>query len=242
MPEKSVVLLSGGVDSTTCLALALFNAKNVPERVIALSFNYGQKHTNELERAKKVAEYYGVRHIIVDIDPSIFDAGRSTLLKNSAREIEHGAYSEQLARLGGEGTVDTYVPFRNGLMLSYACALAYSNEIENVYFGAHADDAAGRAYPDCTPAFAQAIRESMEEGTSGKVTLKAPFIHLFKHNIVEVGLSLGVPYELTWSCYEGKDEPCGECGTCIDRARAFERNGIEDPAIQNQNMKVRKPQ
>lgn len=225
---KAVVLLSGGIDSTTCLALAVdeLGSKNV----IALNMFYGQKHDKEMESAKAVASYYGVDYREMDMS-IVMESSNCPLLKHSDREIKHLSYGEQLARMGGSGTVDTYVPFRNGLFLSAATAIAISEGASRVYYGAHADDAAGSAYPDCSQQFAEAMNNAMYEGSGKTVRLMSPLIGLNKTEVVRLGLGLGAPYKLTWSCYEGGEKPCGECGTCIDRARAFRENGVEDPAM-----------
>jgi 7-cyano-7-deazaguanine synthase len=115
--------------------------------------------------------------------------------------------------------------------LSYAAAIAVSIGAEVVYYGAHADDAAGRAYPDCTPEFAKSMAMAIYEGSGQTCQLEAPLLNMNKSQVVATGLKLKAPYHLTWSCYEGGSEPCGECGTCIDRAKAFEINGVSDPAM-----------
>ena len=126
--------------------------------------------------------------------------------------------------------MSTYVPFRNGLFLSSAAAIAVSRDCEEIYYGAHADDAAGNAYPDCSQAFNSAMGRAIYLGSGNMVKVAAPFVGKTKADVVGMGLKLKVPYELTWSCYEGGDKPCGSCGTCIDRKRAFELNGVKDPA------------
>lgn len=224
---KAVVLLSGGVDSATCLAMAVNSYGN--DEVTALSIHYGQKHEKEIECARKLAEYYKVKHIEHDVS-SVMDFSSCPLLKDRG-EIEHKSYAEQLKAKGGEGTVDTYVPFRNGLFLSVATAIALSLYASEVWYGAHLDDAAGRAYPDCTSEFVDSMRLAILEGTAYQVTLRAPLIFFNKAGVVEAGLRLDVPYQYTWSCYEGGDKPCGECGTCLDRQKAFELNGVKDPAM-----------
>ncbi len=226
---KAVVLLSGGVDSTTCLAMAV--EKHGKEKVYALSVYYGQKHSRELEAAKKVADYYGVDNGRVPLD-EVFKFSDCPLLAKSTQQIKHEAYSEQLAKMGGEGTVDTYVPFRNGVLLSYAAAIAVSVGACEIYYGAHADDAAGRAYPDCTPEFYEAIDKAIYEGSGRKCNVIAPLISMNKAQVVKEGLRLKAPYKFTWSCYEGGERPCGECGTCLDRAAAFAANGVKDPALE----------
>lgn len=231
MSTKALVLLSGGIDSTTCLALAI--DQHGAENVHTLSIYYGQKHNREMQSAWDVAKHYGVSYQRIDLAP-IMQFSDCSLLKHSTHEIKHSSYFEQLKELGGSGTVETYVPFRNGLMLSTAAAYALSLGAEIIYYGAHADDAAGSAYPDCTPEFTDAINEAIYQGSGKKVSVNAPLIGLTKDQVVSLGLSLNAPYQLTWSCYEGMEEPCGTCGTCIDRSNAFFLNGVSDPAIQNQ--------
>ena len=123
------------------------------------------------------------------------------------------------------------MPFRNGLFLSAAASLALSLDCGYIYYGAHSDDAAGNAYPDCTEHFYKSMGDAIFEGSGKECSLEAPFINHNKADVVKEGLQLGVPYHLTWSCYEGGDKPCGHCGTCIDRQAAFEANGVKDPAL-----------
>ena len=226
--QKAVVLLSGGIDSTTCLAMAVdeYGSNNV----VALNMLYGQKHDKEIESAKAVAKWYGVPYYEMDMS-AVMQYSDCPLLKHSHKAIKHESYSDQLMEMGGKGTVDTYVPFRNGLFLSAAAAFALSVGATKVYYGAHADDAAGSAYPDCSEKFAEAMNQAIEEGSGSAVKLVAPLITMTKGEVVHAGLSLKAPYHLTWSCYEGGDTPCGECATCIDRARAFAENGVTDPAL-----------
>ena len=227
---KALVLSSGGVDSTTCVAIAVY--KYGKENVITASLYYGQKHDKELQCARKVAEYYGVRHIEEDISNVMKYAGEvCSLVKGSKEEIVDMSYADQIKQ-NGEGRVGTYVPFRNGLLLSIATAFAdslFPDEEVEIFYGAHADDAAGEAYADCSPEFAEAMDKAINLGTYGKIHINRPLIHMNKATVVKTGLELNVPYELTWSCYHGGEKACGKCGTCIDRKRAFEANGVEDP-------------
>ena len=226
---KALVLNSGGVDSTTCVGLAV--QKYGKENVITASLYYGQKHDKELQCARKIAEYYGVEHIEEDISNVMKYAKDVCTLMKGGNEIEHKSYAEQMAE-NGEGRVATYVPFRNGLLLSIATAYAdslFPGEEVEVYYGAHADDAAGEAYADCSPEFAKAMDEAISIGTYGKIHINRPLINMNKAGVVKIGLEIGVPYELTWSCYEGGEKACGTCGTCIDRINAFKLNGVQDP-------------
>lgn len=226
---KALVLNSGGVDSTTCVAIAV--DKYGKDNVVTASLYYGQKHDKELKCAQKIADYYGVRHIERDISSVMEFAKDVCALMKGGEEIEHASYAEQIKE-HGEGRVATYVPFRNGLFLSIAAAVAdsiFPGEKVEIFYGAHADDAAGRAYADCSPEFAAAMDEAINIGTYGNITVNRPLINLNKAGVVKIGLGLNVPYELTWSCYEGGEKQCGTCGTCIDRKAAFEANGVKDP-------------
>ncbi len=224
---KALVLASGGIDSSTCLGLAVerFGCENV----IALSISYGQKHDREIQAARAVAAHYDVPLIEQDLT-DIFRFSNCSLLRHSDNEIPQAAYSDQINASDGK-PVSTYVPFRNGLFLSSAAAIALSNDCSLIYYGAHSDDAAGSAYPDCSEAFNQAMNQAIYEGSGHQLKIEAPFIGLTKADVVACGLKIGVPYELTWSCYEGGEKPCGKCGTCIDRMKAFEANGVKDPAL-----------
>lgn len=224
--EKILVLSSGGIDSTTCLAIAI--DKVGKENVEALNITYGQKHVKEVKQAEKIAEYYGINHTHIDLS-EIMKYSNCSLLQHSTESIKHQAYADQLAEMGGEGTVDTYVPFRNGLMLSTAASYAISKGCTQIYYGAHADDAAGRAYPDCTPEFSEAMNTAIYEGSGRLVKMVAPLINLNKAGVVKIGIELKAPYHLTWSCYEGGEKQCGSCGTCIDRQMAWKINGYIDP-------------
>ena len=223
---KALVLFSGGIDSTTCLGLAVKKYGN--ENVIALSVEYGQKHSKEIEAAIKIAEYYKVEHLSLDL-AKIFQYSTCSLLKGSDEEIPEESYAEQLKKTNG-APVSTYVPFRNGLFLASAASIALSKDCSVILYGAHSDDAAGSAYPDCSSAFNNAMNTAIWEGSGKQLKIEAPFVDLKKADVVKMGLGIGVPYHLTWSCYEGGNKPCGKCGTCIDRKRAFELNGTTDPA------------
>lgn len=224
---KALVLFSGGLDSTTALALAI--SKYGAPNVLALSISYGQKHTKEIEAAIAITKHYQVEHLFLDLE-KIFTYSDCSLLSHSGEEIPEKSYAEQIKQTKAEKPVSTYVPFRNGLFLSSAASLAISKGCSIIYYGAHADDAAGFAYPDCSFVFNEAMNSAIWEGSGHQLKIEAPFVHSTKADIVKIGLDLDVPYELTWSCYEGGDKPCGKCGTCIDRAAAFAANGIKDPA------------
>ena len=227
---KALVLFSGGVDSSTCLGMAV--EKYGAENVIALSIYYGQKHDKEMQAAKKTAEYYGVELRTLDLALIFADSDCSLLAKNDTA-IPEESYADQLAKTGGK-PVSTYVPFRNGLFLSSAASIAISNNCGVIYYGAHSDDAAGNAYPDCSEEFNNAMNEAIYLGSGKQLRIEAPFVSVTKADVVRMGLELKVPYELTWSCYEGGKKPCGVCGTCRDRIAAFEANGVTDPLMKGE--------
>ena len=222
MKEKAMVLFSGGVDSTTCLALAI--ERFGKEQVIPLSIRYGQKHIKEIEAAKKILLHYGISGMELNLTP-IFAHSNCSLLSHSTEKIPEESYAEQLKDRDG-APVTTYVPFRNGLFLASAASVALSMDCSYIYYGAHHDDAAGNAYPDCSEAFYHHMNQAVFEGSGKALKIEAPFINWNKARIVREGIRLKVPYELTWSCYEGGDTSCGRCGTCIDRQKAFAENGI----------------
>ena len=226
MSEKALVLSSGGVDSTTCVSIAV--DKFGSENVSTVTVYYGQKHSREIECARKVAEYYSVKHYELDLS-NVFKYSDCALLKSSDKEIPESSYVEQIET---EGKVPTLVPFRNGLMLSAVTSLAqsiYPDDFVYIYLGNHADDAAGNAYPDCSLEFVEAMNQAIGFGTAGQVQLESPFVNDNKAQVVATGLKLKTPYELTYSCYNGGERSCKRCATCLDRLAAFEANGVKDP-------------
>ena len=170
---KAMVLCSGGVDSTTCLGIAV--DKYGAENVVALSIYYGQRHTKEIESADNVTEYYGVEHISLDLE-KIFQYSDCSLLAHSDKEIPEESYAEQIKKTNGS-PVSTYVPFRNGLFLSSAASIALSKGCEVIYYGAHSDDAAGSAYPDCSDEFNKAMNEAIYLGSGIRFFCK-PKVHV----------------------------------------------------------------
>jgi 7-cyano-7-deazaguanine synthase len=230
--KRALVLNSGGLDSTTCLALAI--EQYGCNQVSTLSIYYGQKHQKELECAKKIAAHYGIAHHELDLS-HIMAYDNSPLLSKSDQAIPQQSYGQQLQE-DKTGIVKTYVPFRNGLFLSAAAAIAMSLNREgetDLFLGAHADDAAGSAYADCTEEFTQTMGKAIELGTYNKVHLITPLVAMNKAQVVKIGLQLAAPYQYTWSCYEGGDRPCGQCATCLDRQRAFAAHNVTDPALIN---------
>lgn len=220
---KCIVLSSGGVDSTTCVAMAV--DKYGKENVSTVSIYYGQTLSKEIEGARKISDHYGLDHYEFDLS-SLFQYSKCTLIKSSGNEICHKSYEAQIEN--GEH-IGSYVPFRNGLMLSTVATLAqsiYPNDKCVILLGNHASD---YAYPDCSIAFVESMNKAISEGTYGLVHIESPLLYMTKTEVVAEGLRLGVPYEYTWSCYEGKEKACGKCGSCIDRRQAFRNNGVEDP-------------
>lgn len=223
---KALVLFSGGVDSTTLLAMTI--EKYGKDNVIALSMSYGQKHDKELETSKKVAQFYGVEQLFLDL-AKIFQYSNCSLLSHSTEDLPQGSYADQ--QRDTSVPVSTYVPFRNGLFLSTASSIALSKECDVVLYGAHHDDVAGNAYPDCSIEFVNSMQSAVKIGTGDQLDLQAPFVTWSKADIIKKGLELKVPYELTWSCYEGGEKPCKTCATCVDRQNAFIKNNTTDPLL-----------
>ncbi len=221
-PQKpAVVLLSGGLDSTTVLAMA----KQQGFALYAMTFRYGQRHQTEIEAATKIAKEMSVaQHIFVDIDLRIF--GGSALTADI--EVPKGDAPQP-------GIPITYVPARNTIFLSFALAWAEVLGSSDIFIGANAVDYSG--YPDCRPefmeAFARLANLATKAGVEGrqKMHIHTPLMQLSKAEIIAAGLNLGVDYGMTVSCYDPlKGKPCGECDACRLRRRGFEQNGLKDPA------------
>lgn len=228
---KELVLLSGGLDSTTMLYQRVHEVGS--ENVIALNMYYGQKHDKEMRYAEWTCRKLNVPYYSKDISEIFtFNPHVSALLKGSHTDIPHKTYQEQTEEnkaAGGNGQVITYVPYRNGILLSLAAGTALQLGCTHVYYGAHADDAWENNYPDCTVNFLKAQRSAIIEGTSGAINVIAPWITMTKKDIVAQGIAVGMGKEEfahTWSCYEGGEKPCGKCATCISRREALEANGI----------------
>ncbi|TXK86013.1 7-cyano-7-deazaguanine synthase QueC [Paenibacillus sp. N3.4] len=225
--KRAVVILSGGLDSTTCMGLA----KEAGYELYPLSFDYGQRHKIEIENAKQVAEHYGVgrRHKIIKLD-FLRDFGGSAL---TDERIEVPQIVNGQAPHSEESEIPvTYVPGRNLLFLSIATSYAEVTGSEAIYIGVNALDYSG--YPDCRPAFIHKVEEvialATKVGVEGKgITIETPLMEWTKAQIIEEGLKIGVPYELTTSCYNGKAEACGECDSCRLRLKGFEEAGSTDP-------------
>ncbi len=201
---KAIVILSGGMDSTT----VLYDAIKRGFEVEALSFDYGQKHKKELEFAKYHCEKLKIPHKIIKLDFSCFDSA----LLNDDIEIPEGHYED-------ESMKSTVVPFRNGIMLSYAVGYAENVGAKVVLIGSHKGDHA--IYPDCRENFTFLMSMAAEVGTYTEVEIVSPFNDITKKEIVKIGRELGIDYTKTWSCYKGGEKECGKCGTCIERIEAL---------------------
>ena len=226
MEKRAVVLLSGGLDSTTLLAMA----KDEGYDCYALSFRYGQRHEAELEAAQRVASKFGAaRHVIADIDLRVF--GGSALTSDIAVP-KH----ESIDDLGDEIPI-TYVPARNTIFLSFALAWAEVLDATNIFIGVNALDYSG--YPDCRPEFIEAFQEMANlatrigvEGTD-RCKIHTPLIEMTKAEIIQAGVALGVDYGMTVSCYDAADDggACGGCDSCLLRRRGFEQAPIPDQTL-----------
>ncbi len=221
--RRAVVLLSGGVDSTTTLAVAMADGYDC----YALTFNYHQRHKREIEAARRVAEQMGVkRHLIINFD---------------MREIGGSALTDKTIEIPkdhhGEGIPATYVPARNTIFLSFALAWAEVLYAGDIFIGANAVDFSG--YPDCRPEYLKAFEEMANLATKASVEgglrfrIRAPLLYLTKAEIIKKGIELGVDYSLTWSCYDPTPEglPCQKCDSCLFRQKGFREAGVEDPLL-----------
>lgn len=223
---KAVVLLSGGLDSATCLAIA----RDLGFAPLAISFRYGQRHLHELAAAARVAKALGaVRHMVADIDLRAF--GGSALTADIA--VPKDRDDSEMAT----GIPITYVPARNTIFLSFALALAEVEQAQAIYIGVNAVDYSG--YPDCRPDFIAAF-ETMANlatkaavGDGRRLTIETPLINLSKAEIIRTGLALGVDYGMTTSCYDPSPEgrACGHCDACKLRLKGFSEAGLTDPAL-----------
>lgn len=225
---KALVLSSGGLDSSVCTSYAV--DKYGKDNIVTASLFYGQKHSRELISAKKIAGFYGLKHVEKDISDAMSHAKAvCSLMKGSDIMMDDRSYAEQIA---DSGKPNTEVPMRNGIFLVMAGSIAMSLFPDQecvVIYGAHSDDAAGNAYPDCSVEFADTADELIQIGSRGLVKLERPLIDLNKAAVVKMGMKLGTPFELTTSCYHGGERACSVCGTCRDRIAAFRANGIPDP-------------
>jgi 7-cyano-7-deazaguanine synthase len=231
---KAVVLLSGGLDSTTTLAIA----KHEGFEPYALTFRYGQRHSIEIDAARRVAAQFAVaEHVIVDIDLRLF--GGSALTAEIA--VPKGRSLEEM----GEGIPITYVPARNTIFLSFALAWAEVLGASDVFLGVNALDYSG--YPDCRPEYIHAYEQmanlATKAGVEGRqqLTIHTPLIALSKAQIIQRGLELGVDYRLTLSCYDPSPagEACGRCDACLLRLKGFAESGLRDPVAYQQEERAR---
>ena len=222
MAPRVVVLLSGGMDSATALAVALQDGFEVT----ALSVDYGQRHRREIDSAKKVAKHFGIRdHRVVTLDLTAI--GGSALTDTRIRVPEQRRLEEI-----GQGIPATYVPARNTILLGYALGLAEATGSKAIYIAANSLDYSG--YPDCRPEFYKAFQEVARLGTKrgiegNVIEIRTPLIAMTKADIVRKGEELRVPWALTWSCYQGGEKACGVCDACQLRLKGFREAGVKDP-------------
>lgn len=224
--KKAIVLLSGGLDSSTILAIAQVQGFET----YAITFRYGQKHEVELEAAKRIAKHCQVKeHVIAEIDLRMF--GGSALTSDQF-EVPKGRGLDEMS----DGIPITYVPARNTIFLSFALAWAEVLEANDIFIGVNAVDYSG--YPDCRPEYIEAYSKMANLATksgvegSSQLTIHTPLIDLSKGEIIKQGLSLGVDYSQTITCYAPSEDgkACGECDACQLRLKGFAENGISDPA------------
>lgn len=212
---KAVVLFSGGLDST----VLSYHLKDQNAELKLLSINYGQRHDCELSSSYKIAKTLNAPHSILEL-PMLAELLGGSALTDKSIQLPLGHYAE-------ESMKSTVVPNRNMILLSLAAGHAISLKFDTVAYAAHAGD--HTIYPDCRPQFTDAMEKALSLSDWSKISLHRPFVNWSKADLVKRGSELGVPFEKTWSCYAGKVEHCGKCGTCIERKEAFELNGLPDP-------------
>lgn len=222
---KSIILLSGGLDSTTTLAIA---KRRGDDPVLALSVFYGQRHVKELQSAEDVAKHYSLPHTVVDLSTVGAQITSGTALVGTNEALPEGRSVEEMSK----SIPRSYVPGRNTMMLGVAQSIAEALDVERIYVGFNAVDYSG--YPDCRPHFVNAWNNlahyATSKGVNGRpILVEAPVIMMSKAAIVQQGLNLEVPYNLTWSCYKGEEKACGRCDSCIIRYKAFREVGSLDP-------------
>lgn len=219
--KKAVVLLSGGLDSTVTIAVAI----SAGFEAIPLTINYGQRHMRELRAAKDVVKFYNLEnHVIIDLDLTVF---KTSALTSPDFDVPEGNGDD----LSGTMIPVTYVPSRNIIFLGIAAGLCESESAEKIFIGANSIDYSG--YPDCRPEFLEAFQKTLEVGTKAGIegrspSIEAPLLYLTKADIVGLGKRLGAPLHLTWSCYKGGVKACGRCDSCLLRLRGFREAGYED--------------
>ncbi|MHB0867283.1 MAG: 7-cyano-7-deazaguanine synthase QueC [Thermoleophilia bacterium] len=208
MADRTVCVFSGGMDSTTLLYHLLAEG----DAVLAISFNYGQRHAKELEYAARACEKLGVPHQVTDIS-SVSGLLQGNALTSGDIAVPEGHYQDESMRL-------TVVPNRNMIMMSIAGGYAIAQGYDRLAVAMHAGD--HTVYPDCRPEFVAAFEQAIRAGNYDAIPVYAPFISWSKTRIAQLGLELGIDYEKeTWSCYAGEAQPCGKCGTCVERAEAL---------------------
>lgn len=213
--KKAVIVYSGGLDSRTVLAKAMWMDRDV----FPLSMFYGQRHQKELDVAKKVCKELGIHHKVLNLD-FMLDIASHSSLTNPLQEVPKGHYEDKSMR-------DTVVPNRNMIFLSLAIAYAVNIGADEVWFGVHSGDHA--IYPDCRPSFVHAMQEVAELANYETIKLVAPYLEYDKAAILKEGFTMLVDYTDTWTCYEGRDKACGKCGSCRERLEAFDKIGLPDP-------------
>lgn len=225
MKRKAVILLSGGLDSAVTLYLAAGKGFDCH----CLAFRYGQRHERELSSAGRIAKAAGAKLEVVKLDlpwkgSSLTDMKTDIPRHRNIEEIKSGPIPS------------SYVPARNSIFLTMAASFAEAIAADSIFIGAHSEDSSG--YPDCRKdyldAFNEVIKKGTKRGTEGRLRLEFPLIERSKKEIIELGISLAVPFHMTWSCYAGKKNPCGSCDSCILRAKGFREAGIEDPLLKEE--------
>jgi 7-cyano-7-deazaguanine synthase len=217
--KKAVAVVSGGMDSVT-LAYMLADTKGM-DLDLVLSADYGQRHRKELAFAEECAHDLGVPWECIDL-AQVGSLLKGSSLTDPSVPVPHGHYA-------AESMKATIVPNRNAIMLNIAAGIAIGRGATSVYTGVHAGD--HPIYPDCRPEFIRSLNSCIHIATEAHIQVEAPFMTIGKDQIASIGDTLGVPWDKTWSCYEGGEVHCGQCGTCVERREAFSLAGVPDPTV-----------
>ena len=213
---KVVVIYSGGMDSFTILNKAIHSG----HEVLAVSFNYGQRHGKELNYARTVCDELAIEHNVIDITAMQSLMSNSSLMAKSSEAIPEGHYE-------AENMKSTVVPNRNMILIALAIGYAVNEQASEVWYGAHAGD--HMIYPDCRPEFVEAMAKASLLANFEPIAVIAPYLNNDKIDILHDGLAMGLDYGKTWTCYNGRELACGKCGSCVERLEAFSRNNAKDP-------------
>ena len=231
MKKKALILLSGGLESSALIPYLI--DKGGYDSLEALNVFYGQTNSKEQESAEKIADYYNVPIDFIDLS-KVFEFSSCAMISKNKKDVFAELNTSAQAKSLDYGVSEkTFIPYRNGVFVSVATSIAYSKKCSDVFCGIHGlNDAQEMAYPDCSKKFVETQILAVSLGTGGYLNLVLPFKSIQKYEVLNLGLKLNLPYELTWSCYTNNKKPCRKCFACIERAKAYKLNNAVDPLLE----------